>query len=255
MTTSAHPSLTVQPIHFTSDFESWERFYRQLGLEPAASDGRFLDLLAADSGMVLLEEVPAGSQLDGVKLVEFAVPSLDAYSEALGASVPEYLRTTLGQREAIVIDLPQGRVHVYELPAAAQNHEVHPKHLNLGALLYGPAEDIPTGTQVLETHGLTPRIASQNGGWTDLVANGIFAFHDGELRQATHEAALQPAIEVFGETGDIDAYLAQLEERGVKATIIDEAYGRSLRIIQPDGTELWVNETMHDLYGYRRLDQ
>ncbi|NDK32036.1 hypothetical protein [Nesterenkonia haasae] len=42
MTMPSLPALTVQPIHFTSDFESWDRFYRQLGVEPAASDDDFL---------------------------------------------------------------------------------------------------------------------------------------------------------------------------------------------------------------------
>jgi hypothetical protein len=55
------------------------------------------------------------------------------------------------------------------------------------------------------------------------------------------------------ETADAPALAERFAARGLRADIVDESYGRSLRFDDPDGgVELWVNETMTDLYGYRR---
>ena len=52
--------------------------------------------------------------------------------------------------------------------------------------------------------------------------------------------------------GDVDRLSEVLKSRGFVSRVIDEAYGRSLRIDDPDGgVELWVNERQSDLYGYR----
>lgn len=129
-----------------------------------------------------------------------------------------------------------------------------PARLNLGGLLYTPAETVTSGAQALAPYGLTPRIASDNGGWTDLIGHGLFAFHSGELRRVDNDAPNQPVIQLFAEIGDVEACMAELESRGVQAALIDEAYARTLNITQPDGSILTVNETQQDLYGYHRLD-
>lgn len=102
---------------------------------------------------------------------------------------------------------------------------------------------------MLGEYGLEPRIASVGGGWSDLVGHGLFAFHGGALRTVDHEAPSQPLIEVFAEAGNLDA----LTRNGIEADLVDEAFGRSLRVVQPDGAQLWINETQHDLYGYHHI--
>ena len=54
--------------------------------------------------------------------------------------------------------------------------------------------------------------------------------------------------------GDLETLVSRLVEAGFEASIVDEAYNRTLRVVTPDGDELWVAGPYDDLYGYRRLD-
>lgn len=252
---SAVPALTVQPVHFTAEHATWKAFYLGLGLRETSADDPFLTVLAADSGQLLLAEVPAGDRLDGIQLVEFTVPDLGAHAEALEAAGVAVQRVELAHREALAVDLPQGRVHIWQGAVGAGMAPFDPQQLNLGVLLYAPAAMVTAGAHALAPYGMTPRIASDSGGWTDLVGNGLFAFHEGELRTVANDVPDQPVVQLLGETADVTSLAQQLEARGLSARIIDEAYGRSLRVTQPDGAELYINETMRDLYGYHRMDR
>lgn len=256
MTTAPRvPTLTVQPIHFTSGYAVWKHFYSQLGLDETGADDPMATILAADSGQLMLGEVPAESPLDGIRLVELTTADLDAYGNALEDEGTEVNRVELAHhRSTIAADLPQGRVHVGETSVSAGAAPFDPAGLNIGALLYTPAETVSAGAQALAPYGLTPRIASNSGGWTDLIGHGVFAFHEGTLRTVDNDAPHQPVISIFAETGNVEKYMAELQSRGVEVALIDEAYGRTLNITQPDGGILTVNETQQDLYGYRRLD-
>ncbi|WP_120003808.1 VOC family protein [Nesterenkonia muleiensis] len=255
MTKTPVPTLTVQPIHFTSEYVTWKQFYLQLGLRETEADDPMTTILAADSGQLMLGEVPEDSHLNGIRLVEFTVDDLDVYASALEAAGTEVNRVELTHdRNTIAVDLPQGRVHIGESAVSAGTARFDPTGLSIGALLYTPAETVTIGAHALAPYGLTPRIASNNGGWTDLIGHGVFAFHEGTLRTVDNDAPYQPVISLFAETGDVEKYMAELQPRGVEVSLIDEAYGRTLNITQPDGGILTVNESQQDLYGYHRLD-
>ncbi|GFZ84942.1 VOC family protein [Nesterenkonia alkaliphila] len=147
--TTGLPALTVQPVQFSSDYARWREFYLKLGLRPTEAVDPMVTVLTADSGQLMLGEVPVGHPLDGIRV-----------------------QLAHRRQESIAVDLPQGR----------------------------------------------------------------------------------PVVQVLGETGDVLGLAAELEDRGLQATVIDESYGRSLRVLQPNGRQLYINETMHDLYGYHRLD-
>jgi hypothetical protein len=54
------------------------------------------------------------------------------------------------------------------------------------------------------------------------------------------------------ESPRVGSLASRCSERGLRADIVDENDGRSLRIDDPNGgDELWGNERMTDLYGYR----
>lgn len=248
------PILTVQPIKLTSNVNRWNVFYQQLGLIPTTTDQDFLHILAADAGTLLLVEVEPNSPLDGTTRVEFTVPDLDAYWSALQTAGVDVVAAEIPHHRGIAVDLPHGRILIRQLRPQHGQSEVHPELLSLGALLYGPLERIGEGADLLEQYGLKPRIASDSGGWTDLMGHGLFAFHSGTGKTVAHEPPHQPLVDVFGETGDIAAYQQRLKKTGLESALVDEAYGRSLRIHQPDGSELWINETQQDLYGYHRED-
>lgn len=247
------PTPTVLPTQFTSDLRTWDAFYQQLGLTPTSSSVDPRHILAADSGALMLAEVEPGSALDGVRLVELAVPDLDAYRDALQTAGVRTTTVQLAHQPAVAVDLPQGRIHARELDLQQGTDDVDPAGLSIGALLYGPADQMAAGAALLGQHGLHARIASDSGGWSDLVGQGLFAFHRGTLQTVEGEAPEQPVVEVFGETGDLDQLVAGLEEHRVEASLIDEAFGRSLRVSQPDGSQLQINETQQDLYGFHRV--
>lgn len=254
--TAGLSALTVQPIHFTSDFATWREFYLKLGLRPTEATDPMATVLAADSGQLMLAEVPPGHELDGLSLVEFTVPDVDAHAAALEVAGVEVTRVQLAHRrqECIAVDLPQGRIHIGPELTHDGAAAFDPAGLNIGALLYCPSETIPAGAEGLAAYGLRQRIASDNGGWSDLTGNGVFAFHDSPLHTVANDAPEQPVVQLLGETGDVLSLADSLEERGLEATVVDESYGRSLRITPPQGRQLYINQTMTDLYGYHRLN-
>ena len=69
-------------------------------------------------------------------------------------------------------------------------------------------------------------------------------------------AAIRSEPRFLGSTGrDVTALIEPLQAAGFRATLIDETYGRTLRVENPDDAsveaEIWINETQTDLYGYR----
>lgn len=111
--------------------------------------------------------------------------------------------------------------------------------------------DVLGASAALQAVGLSVRLASEAGQWVDLLApgGGLVAVHAEVPPDATGPSH---AVLAF-EAPDVQDLAGRFEDRGLRADVVDESYGRSLRIDDPDGgTELWVNETMTDLYGYRR---
>lgn len=257
MTTTPHstlPALTVQPIHFTSEFSAWREFYLGLGLRPTEAASPMHTVLAADSGQLMLHEVEAGDPMDGIRLVELTTSDLTAYTQALQAAGLPVLPAEVEHRSAIAVDLPQGRIHISESEITEGAAAPQPDGLTVAALLFAPAETIAPAAELLAHHGMRPRIASDDGGWTDLTGHGTFALHHGELQTEDHEAAQQPVVDPFLETADLNRHLKPLQSRGLEVLEIDEAYTRSLHITKPDGEPFVINETQQDLYGYHRLD-
>ena len=55
---------------------------------------------------------------------------------------------------------------------------------------------------------------------------------------------------------DLDQLSENLRAASIRATLIDETFGRTLRVEHPDdpstAAEIWINEPQTDLYGYRQ---
>ncbi|MEV0803470.1 VOC family protein [Kribbella sp. NPDC050281] len=110
--------------------------------------------------------------------------------------------------------------------------------------------DVDAMRAFLETVGLTARIESERGGWAVMLAgHGMIALHDA----ATSSTGGRPGqTDLVFEAEDVDALKATLDSTGyADVSIWDEAYGRVLSAIAPNGTKLWVDERSEDLYGYR----
>lgn len=104
---------------------------------------------------------------------------------------------------------------------------------------------VENAAQALLGAGATRRIASDSGVWADLtVDDGLVAVHEGQK---------VGTVLSFEYAGDLDALAEQVRASGVQVRVIDETFGRTLRLDHPDGgKEIWVNERQQDLYGYHQ---
>ena len=82
------------------------------------------------------------------------------------------------------------------------------------------------------------------------------AMHAGAGQVLLHSAATSDhrmpsgTTLLTGETPDVAELAGMLKHRGLGTTLVDEAYARSLEVIDPLGAVVVVNETQTDTYGY-----
>lgn len=103
----------------------------------------------------------------------------------------------------------------------------------------------------LEALGLAVAVQSDSGGWIALEgAGGGVGLHAATSSDQPHvpgETSLS-----FESDEPLEAVQARLRAAGFESDIIDESYGRSLRVVDPDGVALQIDEAMADDYGYTR---
>ena len=251
MIASTQPQTpVVQPIQFVTDVEAWRQFWLAFGLAQTRVADPMWTVLATGSGRIALHHTEAEDPLAGATKLTLDVPDLDAYAEAVSAQGTPVRKVTLGHGDALEIDLPRGTLIVNRAEVTDGQASVAPEHLNVTGLVYGDA--VAEGARIAATLGLTPRVASDSGGWTDLTGYGMVAFHEDkkDASRGTPLADGGASCEITFETGDVGALHQRLETAGLTARLIDESYARTLRVDMPDGQELWVNETIRDFYGF-----
>jgi hypothetical protein len=246
MTTTA--ALVVRPIVFTARPDAWLAVATALSGRSLSNDGDWHVLVLA-SGRLAVHAVPPGDPLDGTQVLGFESGDLDALAAAVGLSVD-----TDADGPGITVTGPDGlrfRVHGTTPDGPPDDSVTQGTRTSVLPLWYSP--DVAAATETLERLGLRRRIASDVGDWVDLAAPG------GGL-VAAHRAD-RPSVQVSFEHPDVHALSERLEAAGVAGVVVDESYGFSLRIPNPDagvttavpaGTEIWVNQTQTDLYGYTR---
>lgn len=103
----------------------------------------------------------------------------------------------------------------------------------------------------LEALGLVATIASDSGGWIELAGSGggvgLHTADSAESGYSPGETSLS-----FESDEALEDVQVRLAAAGFPSDIIDESFGRSLRVVDPDGVALQVNEAMQDDYGYTR---
>lgn len=105
-------------------------------------------------------------------------------------------------------------------------------------------DDVAEARSILEALGLRADIVADRGGWVEMHAAG-----GGSV--GVHAAA-EPSIGIgFLARGDLDALAARLADAGFEASVVDEAYARTVRVADPAA---WINGVQDDLYGYHRED-
>lgn len=111
-------------------------------------------------------------------------------------------------------------------------------------------DKVPEMRKFLETLGFQPRIAADAGIWVDFTGGqGLLALHsDRPERAGTDELA-------FETDESLEDLRKRLHDAGyTDARIIDESYGHSLQVTDPDGRVVYVNARHDDLYGYHRVE-
>ena len=112
--------------------------------------------------------------------------------------------------------------------------------------------DVAAMRRFLEALGLRARNASDQGGWVDFTIDspGMAALHDATSAVTGYgpgqtslsfeaEEPLEPLQDRLMAAGFTDAH------------IVDEAYGRTLFVTDPDGVWVAIDGTQTDLHGYR----
>ena len=103
--------------------------------------------------------------------------------------------------------------------------------------------DIEASTRFYRALGLELGAATRPGSWVELpAAAGILALH----RSAEHAGECELAFEA---DEPLEAVVARLADAGFLAEpIVDESFGRSFRIRDPDGVYVQDNDNDRALY-------
>jgi catechol 2,3-dioxygenase-like lactoylglutathione lyase family enzyme len=107
--------------------------------------------------------------------------------------------------------------------------------------------DLAASARFYAALGLVPGDSSRSGNWTELnAAGGLLALHSAR----TSEQDIPGRVELSFETQEpLEALADRLAAAGFEAeAIVDENFGRSLRVTDPDGVLVQVNEHDRDLY-------
>lgn len=233
--------LRVRPLVYTPDLAGAARFLQALGLTPAQdpAPNSSYAVFDARAGRVALHACQPGSPEEGTAALGFDVGDVREFARRTAeAGTPAELSEE-GHGLAARISAPDGTSFLGDVGPRGMGAPTAP--LTVLALWY--TADIDPAVRILKSIGARPRISSDAGTWHDFNAKngGLVAVH-------VHE---RTAVELaFEYDGDVRNLVGGLASGGFEPVIVDESYGRSLRVHAPWGAEVWINEWLRDFYGY-----
>lgn len=235
---------TARPIRFTDDLPGWQRIVGALGGALVSQAPGWL-VYQLGSGRLALhrgggdEGERAG---DTTLCVETPTPLEEAVRGAQQAGVPIELEQTPHGRAGVLRSADGTLVTLdSETPAPDGAAATDPR---LAVLPIWYAQDVATPRSVVEGLGARATLVGDDGTWTELT-------FPGGGRVGIHHADSSGVELALRWDGDVEEALALLTDAGVEAVLIDETYGRTVQVADPDGgKEIWVNERQTDLYGY-----
>jgi hypothetical protein len=239
--TTALP-LTARPIRFTADIPGWSTILETLGAGLVSEHPGWLVYQLGGGRLALhaaSEAQPVGTTLG----METGTPLADAVAAASEAGVPVTLEDT-DHGPAGVVRAVDGTSFCLDSPTANETGaSTREPRLSVLQIWYAPDTSVPLST--LRGLGARPRVVADDGRWVDLLfpGGGLAAVHQDE--SAGTELA-------FEWDGDVEEVVGLLADAGVRSTLIDESYSRTVQVQDPDGGKaIWVNQRQTDLYGYR----
>lgn len=223
--------LRLRPIHYTDHIDDWARLLEGLGLVRALDFGDWLEFDSLH-GRVALQRASAADAAGGDSLLAFEVGNLDEFvrrTRKAGTDVDirasEYGRTAAMSGPdglAMIADVEKERPE----PASA-DASVH-------VMPVWRTPDVGGAAQTLRNLGAKTLVPGD--GWTQLGAKngGMVGVHAGTA----------PGVALsFEYDGDAQQLLERLASAGFSARLDQEAFGRTVKVANPDGgEEIWVNE-------------
>lgn len=261
--------LRVRPIHYTSRMDSFKSLFTALGLTIAADHDSWVEF-DAGSGRLGLHWAEPGSAEDGTSSLGFEVRDLDEFirrTVEAGTTVEIHeaghgtaARITAGDGTVFLADAAGHASEAANGTGASASASASDSDTGAGTGAPGDPDpalsvlplwmtpDVGSARKVLGDIGARPRIVSDSGAWADFTAKngGLVAVHHGE----------NPGVGLsFEYDGELEVLQRRLAGSDIDAKIIDENFGRSLRLPNPDGRdEIWVNQKQSDLHGYTRAE-
>lgn len=225
----------IQQIVYTEHPQKWWGLAEALGfVAPFAPTPEWAEFHA--DGVLAVHQATAEHSAGKVDL-HVVVADLDAAASALARF--DVTRTAMeGVGEMFVVRAASGVVISVSEGAVQQG---------AGEIAVQPIwfqDDLEEPRVILEVLGLRGGIAADRGGWVEMVAGGgSVGLHAGDPRVGLS----------FEARGDLDALVSRLQDAGFAASVVDEAFARTVRVADPDGgDEIWINGVQDDLHGYHR---
>lgn len=227
----------VQQIQYTEHPERWWALAEALGFSaPFPPTAEWAEFHA--DGVLAVHAATAGHGA-GTTDIHLIVEDLDAAASALRDFDVSPV-TMEGVGEMLIVRSASG-VSVSVSEGAVQR--------GVGDIAVQPAwfqEELSEPRALLEALGFRAGIAADRGGFVEMLCDGgIVMLHSGESRIGLS----------FEARGDLEALAARLTDAGFAASVVDEAFARTIRVVDPDdGDEVWINGVQDDLHGYHRED-
>ena len=224
----------VQQILYTEQPERWWALAEALGfVAPFPPDPAWAEFHADG---VLAVHGATDEHPPGTTDIDLLVEDLGAAASALADFAAEAV-TMDGVGEMLVVRAASGlAISVSE--GAVQR--------GVGDIAVQPTwfqEDLAEPRAILEALGFRAGIASDGGGWVEMLCDGgSVGLHAGGPRIGMS----------FEARGDLDALAARLRDAGFAASVVDEAFARTVRIAGLGGEDVWINGVQDDLHGYHR---
>ena len=233
--------ISIQAVYFTSRTHEWHRFAEALGLHPGLPLSPGWSEFDGD-GVLAIHDADSGGPAAGTTKLQLVVDHLDDIETSWrGANVPVE-RSTLAGPGVVITARSTSGIEVSMIAAAGRRPRWG--RLSVMPIVYQPDHNEPE--RILTAAGLSIRIRSTNGTWTDLQADagGLVGLHTGT-----------PHIELsFEYAGNLEELATSINDSGYHAEVIDEAYNRTLVVNTPDEWTLRINGAQDDLHGYIRAD-
>jgi catechol 2,3-dioxygenase-like lactoylglutathione lyase family enzyme len=107
--------------------------------------------------------------------------------------------------------------------------------------------DVAAATRFYAALGLVQGDSSRSGDWTELSGSGgVLAVHSARKAEQDHPGGVELSFETEEQ---LEVLAGRLAAAGFEPeAIVDESFGRSLRVVDPDGVLVQVNEQDRELY-------